>query len=85
MCASVSTCEAKDVDSDQIDGASEVNWDFSRCYSDEGLAIEEGEELPLVGVAMVGAKSSDCVGIELDQVELIFFVVVLGDCFVFDV
>ena len=47
-------------------------------------AVEEGIELPLVGVVWVGAELSGCVCIVLDWVELIFPVGVLGNYFVFD-
>ena len=84
MCSDVGACEAEDVDPNGVYGASEVDEDFAWLYFGEVDAVKKGVELPLVGVAGVGAEPSDGIGIEIDWIELVFPVVVLGYCFVFD-
>ena len=84
MCSDVGACETEDVDPNGAYGASEVDEDFTWLYLGEIDAVERGVDLPFVGVARVGAEPSDGIGIVIDWIELVFPVVVLGYCFVFD-
>ena len=44
----------------------------------------ESADAPGILITWVGLEPSDCVDVEDDQVEVMFVVVVLGDCLVFD-
>ena len=48
MCPDIGACETKDVNPNGVDGASEVDEDFTGCYFGKIDAVEEGVELPLV-------------------------------------
>ena len=48
MCPNVGACETEDVNPNGVDGASEVDEDFTGLYFGEIDFVKEGVELPLI-------------------------------------